>query len=127
MAKILVVDDEFDVLKVLSKELSAAGYQVVTALTGKEGIKKAQENLPDLILMDILLPDIDGADAVKQMKNYPELKNKPVIFLTAMVTQSEEQNSALKINIGDDWYETVSKPYDKADLFSKIQKKLKVV
>jgi two-component system alkaline phosphatase synthesis response regulator PhoP len=127
MVKILVVDDELDVLKVLSKELSVAGYDVVTATTGKQGIKQAQDTLPDLILMDILLPDIGGADAVKVIKSYPELKDKPVIFLTAMVTATEEQNDALKIHVGDAWYETVAKPYDKADLFSKIQKKLKVV
>lgn len=127
MAKILLVDDELDVLKVLAKELAVAGYDVVTATTGKQGIKKAQDTLPDLILMDIVLPDIGGADAVKSIKSYPELKNKPVIFLTAMVTASEEQSEDLKIHIGEDWYETVAKPYERDDLFSKIQKKLKAV
>ncbi|MFA6378398.1 MAG: response regulator [Candidatus Omnitrophota bacterium] len=127
MSKILLVDDEFDVLRVLAKELNAAGYEVVTALTAQEAIKKAKEVLPDLILMDLILPDIGGADAVKMIKDIPELKNKPVIFLTAMVTATEERGEALKINVGDVWYETVSKPYDKADLFLKIQNKLKVV
>ena len=127
MSKILLVDDEFDVLRVLAKELNAAGYEVVTALTAQEAIKKAKEVLPDLILMDLILPDIGGADAVKMIKDIPELKNKPVIFLTAMVTATEERGEALKINVGDVWYETVSKPYDKADLFLKIQNKLKAV
>jgi CheY-like chemotaxis protein len=127
MSKILLVDDEFDVLRVLAKELNAAGYEVVTALTAQEAIKKAKEVLPDLILMDLILPDIGGADAVKMIKDIPELKNKPVIFLTAMVTATEERGEALKINVGDVWYETDSKPYDKADLFLKIQNKLKAV
>ena len=127
MLSILVVDDEADVLKVLAKELTAAGYKVVTATTAKEGIQKAQETLPDLILMDLLLPDMGGADAVKIIKGYAELKDKPVLFLTAMVTPSEDKGEALSINVGEDWYETVAKPYDKADLLSKIQKKIKAI
>ena len=96
MLSILVVDDEADVLKVLAKELTAAGYKVVTATTAKEGIQKAQETLPDLILMDLLLPDMGGADAVKIIKGYPELKDKPVLFLTAMVTPSEDKGEDRK-------------------------------
>ena len=125
MAKILLVDDEIDILKVLSKELAAAGHEMITAITAKEGIEKAQRTTPDLILMDILLPDIGGADAVKIIKSFPELKAIPVIFLTAMVRPSEERREALKINVGSDWYETVGKPYDKVDLFTKIQAALK--
>lgn len=126
MPKILLVDDETDVLKVLAKELSAAGYETVTASTAKEGIRKAKEALPDLILMDLILPDIGGADAVKMIKEDPALKDKPVIFLTAMVTSSEERGEDLRIHVGNDWYETVSKPYDKADLFEKIEKKISI-
>jgi two-component system alkaline phosphatase synthesis response regulator PhoP len=124
MPKILLVDDEPDIVKVLAKELRACGYEVMTALTAKDGIKTAQEVLPDLILMDLLLPDIGGADAVKMIKALPELKNTPVIFLTAMITPAEEQGASLKINVGDDWYETLAKPYDKADLLLKIQEAL---
>jgi len=124
MPKILLVDDEADVLKVLAKELNAAGYETVTASTAKEGIRKAQEASPDLILMDLILPDISGADAVKMIKEAPGLKHTPVIFLTAMVTSSEERGEDLRIHVGSDWYETISKPYDKADLFAKIQEKI---
>jgi len=126
MPKILLVDDETDVLKVLAKELNAAGYETVTAITAKEGIRKAQEALPDLILMDLILPDISGADAVKIIKEIPALKDKPVIFLTAMVTSSEEMREDLRIHVGDVWYETVSKPYDKKDLFAKIESKINI-
>ena len=124
MPKILLVDDELDVLKVLAKELRAVGYEVMTASTGREGIKQAQDILPDLILMDLLLPDIGGAEAVKILKASPELKKTPVIFLTAMVTPAEDQGEPLKINVGEDWYETVAKPYDKADLLLKIQENM---
>lgn len=125
MAKILVVDDEVDILKVLEKELSAAGYDVVVAQTAKEGIEKAIETLPDLILMDVILPDMGGAEAVKAMHNDPKLKDIPIIFLTAMVKPEEEKNDSFKINVNEIWYETVGKPFDRADLFSKIAEKIK--
>lgn len=120
MKKILVVDDEPDVLKVLAKELVVAGYHVTTAVNAKEGIQKAKEIIPDLILMDLILPDMGGAEAVKIIKGYPELRLKPVIFLTAMVKPEEETGSPLKINIDESWYETVAKPYDRGDLLAKI-------
>ena len=125
MPKILVVDDEPDVLKVVEKQLSFAGYEVVTAKTAQEGINKAKELAPDLILMDLILPDMGGADAIKRLRNYPELKAKPVIFLTAMVKPEEELQDALKVNIDEDWYETIAKPFEKEDLLAKIKEKLK--
>lgn len=120
MKKILVVDDEPDILKVLAKELVVAGYHVTTAVNAKDGIQKAKEIVPDLILMDLILPDMGGAEAVKVIKGYPELRLKPVIFLTAMVKPEEETGSPLKINIDESWYETVAKPYDRGDLLVKI-------
>lgn len=125
MKKILVVDDESDVLKVLAKELSVAGYDVITAINAKEGIQKAKDYLPDLILMDLILPDMGGAEAVKAIKGFPELRSTQVIFLTAMIKPEEEAGAPLEINIDEHWYETVAKPYDRSDLLSKIQKILK--
>jgi len=125
MKKILVVDDEPDILKVLAKELVIAGYHVTTAVNAKESIQKAVELIPDLILMDLILPDMGGAEAVKVIKGYPELRSRPVIFLTAMIKPEEETGSPLRINIDEFWYETVAKPYDRNDLLSKIQKILR--
>ena len=124
MRKILVVDDEPDILKILSKELGAAGYAVLTAATAREGIQKAKELAPDLILMDLILPDMGGAEAVKTLKVFPQLQNTPVIFLTAMIKPDEQQGEPLDINVSEHWYETVAKPYDKQELLSKIQKNL---
>ena len=125
MAKILVVDDEPDILKILAKDLLEGGYEVVTAKTAKESINKAKEVGPDLILMDVLLPDMGGADAIKILRNYPEFRMTPVLFITAMVKPEEERQGSLKINIDETWYETIAKPFDRGDLLSKIEKLLK--
>ncbi|HOD11681.1 MAG TPA: response regulator [Candidatus Omnitrophota bacterium] len=125
MKKILVVDDEPDVLKVLAKELTVAGYHVTTAVNAREALQKVKDILPDLILMDLILPDIGGAEAVKVLKGYPQLRLTPVIFLTAMIKPEEEIGSPLKINIDDCWYETIAKPYDRNDLLLKVQNILK--
>ncbi|MDP8266179.1 MAG: response regulator [Candidatus Aceula meridiana] len=125
MATILIVDDEPDILKVLEKDVLEGGYEVVTAKTAKESIDKAKEVAPDLILMDVLLPDMGGADAIKVLRNYPEFKTTPVLFITAMVKPEEERHGSLKINIDEDWYETIAKPFERDELLGKIKELLK--
>ncbi len=125
MKKILVVDDESDVLKVLAKELTVAGYHVTTAVNAREALEKAKDIVPDLVLMDLILPDMGGAETVKTLKGYPQLRLTPVLFLTAMIKPEEEIGSPLKINIDDCWYETIAKPYDRNDLLLKVENILK--
>ncbi|MDD3375468.1 MAG: response regulator [Candidatus Omnitrophica bacterium] len=124
MSKILIVDDEPDILKILEKELSAEGYDVLKAATGLQSIDLAKQDTPDLILMDMILPDMGGAEAIKAMKNYPELKNVPVLFITAMVKLEEETDDPLKINIDNSWYDTIAKPFDREELLKKIKETL---
>jgi CheY-like chemotaxis protein len=124
MSKILVVDDEPDILTILNKELTSAHYHVVSARTGQEGIDRNKEECPDLILMDVLLPDMNGAEAIKILQAYPEYKNIPVIFLTAMVKPDEESQGSLKINVDDRWYLTIAKPFDRIKLLSIIDQQL---
>ncbi len=124
MSKILVVDDEPDILTILERELASAHHQVIVARTGQEGIDRAKEEHPDLIVMDMLLPDMNGAEAVKALAAYPEYKNIPVIFLTAMVKPEEESSGSLKINVDDRWYLTIAKPFDRTDLLSIIDQQL---
>lgn len=124
MPKILAIDDEIDFLKVLSKDLETKGYEVSTAMTAKDGIKKAREILPNLIFMDVLLPDMGGADAIKALKAYPELLKTPVILLTGIVKPEEGEHS-LEINIDENWYLAIAKPYDKEYLLSQVAEKLK--
>ena len=74
MIKILVVDDDPDIIEILRYNLSLAGYQVKTAFNGKEAVKKAKLFLPEIILLDIMMPEMDGIEACTQIKSLPSLK-----------------------------------------------------
>jgi len=80
--KILVVDDEADLVEILKSSLEVNNYEVITALDGEEGLKKAKEEKPDLILLDILMPKKDGWTFVREMKMDESIKNIPVIVFT---------------------------------------------
>ena len=82
--KILIVDDEPDILEFLSYNFRKKGFHVVTALNGIEGIKKAESELPQLIIADILMPEMDGIEMCKAIRNIPELISIPFLFLTAV-------------------------------------------
>ncbi len=90
MKKILVVDDEEDLLLLLEKRLTAEGYEVIKAATGQEALQKAKIWKPNLILLDIMLPDIDGGEVKERLKEDPETKNTPIVFLTALFTKDDE-------------------------------------
>ena len=87
--KILIVDDNNDIRILLSHELSAQGYQVLMASTGAEAIAHCTKEKPDLILMDISMPDKDGPEAATDIKANPATQDIPVIFLTALIHQGE--------------------------------------
>lgn len=121
MRKILVVDDEEDVLKVLGKRLSNAGYQVITAKDGEEAIKKAWQELPDLILLDIFLPDIDGGGVAQQLKEKASTKNIPIIFLSCLYTKDDEKREGhLR---GGNFF--VAKPFEFNELLNIIGENLR--
>ncbi|MBU0983593.1 MAG: response regulator [candidate division Zixibacteria bacterium] len=81
-ASILVVDDEESVVSLLEKLLSGEGYSVRTAQTGQDAIALAKERRPDIIIMDIMMPDMDGYEATRSLKQDPQLNSTPVIFLS---------------------------------------------
>jgi len=83
MKTILVVDDEFDIVDVLSDLLTAEGYRVVTASNGREGLTRAAEAHPDLILLDRMMPVVDGAEMLRLLRQEPELDRIPVIMMSA--------------------------------------------
>lgn len=114
--KILVVDDEPDILESVKMRLEANGYEVATARSGSEGIKKAQAELPDLIVLDILMPDIDGGIVAEELKNKPATKDIPIIFLTCIVKEEEAQNRS---SIGGNVF--VAKPFKPEELLDKIR------
>ena len=114
--KILVVDDEENILKVLDSRLRSAGYDVITAKDGKKAIECAVKEKPDLIIMDIMLPEMDGFEATKVLKSSLETAVIPVMMLTA---KRDEESELKSVDIGADDY--VVKPFDGVRLLARIK------
>jgi DNA-binding response OmpR family regulator len=91
--KILVVDDEDDIRKTLADYLSRNGYFVSTANSGKEGLKLAKGEHPDLVILDLMLPDIDGSDVAVELLANQQTRDIPIIFLTAIMTKAEQEEA----------------------------------
>ncbi len=116
MAKILLVEDNEMNRDMLSRRLERKGYQVILALDGEEGVTMAQSEVPDLILMDMSLPMMDGWEATKLIKAAPATSQIPVIALTAHAMSGDREKA---IEAGCDDYDT--KPVELARLLEKIQ------
>ena len=113
--KILVVDDEPDILELIEYNLKKDGFQVFTATNGQEGVAVAKKVLPDLIILDIMMPKMDGIEACRIMRAMPEFKNTFMVFLTA---RSEEYSEIAGFNVGADDY--IAKPIKPRALISRI-------
>lgn len=113
---ILVVDDEKDLLDLIEYNLKKEGFDVLKAENGEEGIKIAKEHKPDLVLMDIMMPKMDGMEAVEKIRADEELKSIPIIFLTA---RSDEKTEVEGLNKGGDDY--ITKPISTTKLISRIK------
>ena len=116
MAKILVVDDEQDILELIRHSLNKEGFEVHIAVNGQQAIDKAKQILPDLILMDVMMPVMDGMEACRQLKEDPTTNHISIIFLTA---RSEEFAELAGFEAGADDY--VSKPIRSRVLLSRIK------
>lgn len=113
---ILIVDDERDLLDLIEYNLKKEGFKVLKAENGEEGISKAKEHRPDLILLDIMMPKMDGLEAVEIMRKDDDLKKTPIIFLTA---RSDEKTEIDGLNKGGDDY--ITKPISTTKLVSRIK------
>jgi two-component system, OmpR family, alkaline phosphatase synthesis response regulator PhoP len=113
---ILLVDDEPDILEIVGYNLEQEGYQVVTAKNGKEAIKKALESLPTLIIMDVMMPEMDGMEACEIIRKTPELQNVLIVFLTA---RGEDYSQIAGFEAGADDY--IAKPIKPKLLVSKVK------
>jgi len=113
--KILIVDDEPDILELIEYNLKKEGYQVFTARNGQEAVTEAKRSLPDLIVLDIMMPKMDGIEACRIMRTMPEFKNTFMVFLTA---RSEEYSEIAGFNVGADDY--IAKPIKPRALVSRI-------
>ena len=113
--KILIVDDEPDILELIEYNLKKEGYQVFLAHNGQEAVTEAKRSLPDLIVLDIMMPKMDGIEACRIMRTMPEFKNTFMVFLTA---RSEEYSEIAGFNVGADDY--IAKPIKPRALVSRI-------
>lgn len=113
--KILVVDDEPDIVELIAYNLKREGYQVYTAANGQEAVTTAKKVMPDLIILDVMMPKMDGIEACRIMRSMPEFKSTFMVFLTA---RSEEYSEIAGFNVGADDY--IAKPIKPRALLSRI-------
>ncbi len=113
--KVLVVDDEESIVELLKYNLEKGGYEVRTALDGVQAVEEAKKFLPDLVLLDIMMPKMDGVEACRLLRNIPELQKTFIIFLTA---RAEEYSEVAAFDVGADDY--ITKPIKPRALMSRI-------
>ncbi|MBU1600110.1 response regulator [bacterium] len=118
--KILIVDDDHDIVDILKALLETEGYDIIEAYDGKEGIDKAYQHMPHLILLDIMMPVMDGWQVCQRLKACKKTSNIPIAIITAKAEQ-EDRNRAKKEG-ADDY---ITKPFRPEDLILRIQKNLK--
>jgi signal transduction histidine kinase len=118
---ILVVDDTPTNLEVLYQSLDQAGYEVLIEMDGTQGIKQAQFNSPDLILLDVMMPGIDGFETCRQLKEHPETQEIPIIFMTAL---SDTVDKVKGLQIGAVDY--ITKPFHREEVLARIKVHLKL-
>lgn len=119
-SKILLVDDEIDILEFISYNLSKEGYEVYTATNGVDAIKIAEKKLPHLIILDVMMPEMDGIAACEELRKNPELKNTIIAFLTA---RGEDYSQIAGFEAGADDY--ITKPIRPKVLVSRVKALLK--
>jgi len=120
-AKILVVDDTDTNIKLLRALLKGAGYEVVTATCGQEGLTAAATENPDLILLDIMMPDLTGYEVCQRLRATPETRQTPIVFLTAL---HEMEDHVKGIDVGGD--DVLTKPINKLELLTRVKSLLRL-
>lgn len=117
--RILVVDDESQLVDMIKIRLEANGYDVITAYDGQAALDKARKEIPDLIILDLMMPKLDGYTVCRMLKFDAKYKKIPVIMLTA---RAQDKDKELGKEVGAEAY--VTKPFEPADLLSKIKELL---
>ncbi len=120
MTKILVVDDDIAINELIKVNLELQGYNVIQAFNGVEGFAKAKQEEPSLIILDIMMPDVDGYTMAQRVRQYPPIAETPIIMLTAL---SELNNKVEGFNIGVDDY--LTKPFEIDELIVRVRALLK--
>jgi two-component system alkaline phosphatase synthesis response regulator PhoP len=114
--KILVIDDEEDILELLKYNLSREGYKVSCASSGEETLRAVQSGIPDLLVLDLMLPGIDGLDVARQLKSDPKTRDVPIVMLTA---KGEEADIVTGLELGADDY--ITKPFSPRVLVARVK------
>ena len=115
--KILVVDDEPDIVELVSFNLKAEGYDVITAATGPEALNQARSDLPDLIVLDLMIPELDGISVCEILRRLPSTALIPIIMLTAW---KSEISRLIGLNTGAEEY--ITKPFSPRDLVGHVNR-----
>jgi CheY-like chemotaxis protein len=119
MAKVLVLEDDAAIRAMLEKLLTHDGYQVSSAADGLEGLMQLEMDTPDIVLCDVMMPNLDGLSFTKAIKKNPSTKDVPVVFLTG---KGDTGTMAAGISAGAKFY--LTKPFSHADLLAKVKKAL---
>ncbi|MGD0336034.1 MAG: response regulator [Candidatus Omnitrophota bacterium] len=114
--KILFIEDESDQVMLVKTRLESNGFDCISAIDGEEGLKKADSELPDLVLLDLLMPKIDGYEVCKRMKANPKTKDIPIIVITAAGGAIEVEAKCRACGADD----IIFKPYESKELIEKI-------
>ena len=116
---ILLVNDERGFMSMVKTRLEHAGYNVVTSTSGREGVEKGQSIVPDLILLDVMMPEMDGAHVARLLHLNELTKDIPIIFFTAVLGGGEEDQGQ-GINVDGRFYSAIAKPFDAEKLLLKV-------
>jgi len=120
MTKIMVVDDEPDLLEVVKLILESDGYQVVTASSGQDALNRIEKDMPDLVLLDIIMPRMDGWEVFSRIKSNPKTTDIPVIMLTAKDQRIDKLIGLHVVRVND----YITKPFGRAELLERIKRVL---
>lgn len=114
--KVLIVEDEHDILQLIKLYLEKDGFQTVSATTGAEGLQQVKREKPDLVVLDLMLPEIDGLEVCKRLRSAPDTAMLPIIMLTA---KAEESDTVIGLELGADDY--VTKPFSPKTLVARVK------
>ena len=126
-AKILLIDDDVDFVEATKTILESKPYEVIVACNGDEGLRKAREVNPDLILLDVIMPVKDGFTAAEQLKKDPQLSKIPVLMLTAFAAKGGETSIPVSRGFTLEAEDYIDKPISPEELLARIEKHLKRV
>ncbi len=121
-AKILLVDDDPDFIEATKTVLESRPYEIITALSGEEGLQKARAEKPDLVLLDIIMPGVDGFQVCQQLKKDPQLSQIPVIMITSFSEKYMESSIGLSQGLNLEAEDFVDKPVAPTELLIRVEK-----